>query len=181
MRSRPYAMSSASTGASPSATACGFRGSRGVILGTSLRSGRPVVQDLWETGWRTVLLTGSAMVLTLLFASVTAYLVATDRHPGWASGLTVTGYVLSGLPVYWLGYVVIYVATTRFGIFPVMSGTETKDALGAVHRPRRRSRARQRHRLRGDPAPAHPSRRCSGRRLHPHRPSQRCPAVASYI
>ncbi len=67
------------------------------------------------------------MVLTLLFASVTAYLVATDRHPGWASGLTVTGYVLSGLPVYWLGYVVIYVATTRFGIFPVMSGTETGD------------------------------------------------------
>ena len=94
-------------------------------LGTSLRSGRPVAQDLWETGWRTVLLTGSAMVLTLLFASSTAYLAATDRHPGWASGLTFTGYVLSGLPVYWLGYLVIYLATTRLGIFPVMSGTET--------------------------------------------------------
>ena len=97
-------------------------------LGTSLRSGRPVAQDLWETGWRTVLLTGSAMVLTLLFASATAYLAATDRHPGWASGLTVSGYVLSGLPVYWLGYVVIYVSTTRLGIFPVMSGTETANA-----------------------------------------------------
>jgi len=36
---------------------------------------------LWETGWRTLLLTGSAMVLTLLFSAVTAYLSATERHP----------------------------------------------------------------------------------------------------
>jgi ABC-type dipeptide/oligopeptide/nickel transport system permease component len=94
-------------------------------LGTSLRSGRPVLQDLWETGWRTLLLTGSAMVLTLLFSSVTAYLSATERHPRWASALTASGYALSGVPVYWLGYVVIYVATTRFNVFPVMSGTST--------------------------------------------------------
>jgi ABC-type dipeptide/oligopeptide/nickel transport system permease component len=30
--------------------------------------------------------------------------------------------------VYWLGYVVIYVATTRFNVFPVMSGTSTSGA-----------------------------------------------------
>jgi peptide/nickel transport system permease protein len=93
-------------------------------LGTSLRSGRPVAVDLWQTGWRTVLLTGAAMALTLLYASVTAYLTAMDRHPSWASALTAVGYVLSGVPVYWLGYVVIYMATTRFEVFPVMMGTE---------------------------------------------------------
>ncbi len=98
-------------------------------LGTSLRSGRPVAQDLWETGWRTLFLTGSAMVLTLLFSSVTAYLSATERHPSWASALTAAGYALSGVPVYWLGYVVIYVATTRFNVFPVMSGTSTSGTL----------------------------------------------------
>jgi ABC-type dipeptide/oligopeptide/nickel transport system permease component len=100
-------------------------------LGTSLRSGRPVAQDLWETGWRTLLLTGSAMALTLLFSAVTAYLSATERHPRWASALTAAGYALSGVPVYWLGYVVIYVATTRFDVFPVMSGTSTSSTSGA--------------------------------------------------
>ena len=91
-------------------------------LGTSLRSGRPVVLELWRTGWRTLLLTGSAMTLTLLFAAVTAYLAAMGRHPAWASALTAFGYVLSGLPVFWLGYLAIYLATTRFQVLPLMMG-----------------------------------------------------------
>jgi ABC-type dipeptide/oligopeptide/nickel transport system permease component len=91
-------------------------------LGHSLRSGRPVTLELWRTGWRTLLLAGSAMTLTLLFAAVTAYLVAMGRHPLWASGLTALGYVLSGLPVFWLGYLAIYLATTRFHVLPLMMG-----------------------------------------------------------
>jgi peptide/nickel transport system permease protein len=93
-------------------------------LGTSLRSGRPVAVEIWRTGWRTLLLTGSAMALTLLFAAVTAYLAAMERHPLLASGLTAFGYVLSGLPVFWLGYLAIYLATTRFHVLPLMMGTE---------------------------------------------------------
>jgi peptide/nickel transport system permease protein len=93
-------------------------------LGTSLRSGRRVTADLWQTGWRTLLLTGSAMALTLLFSAVTAYLSATDRHPLWAGILTSIGHLVSGVPVYWLGYLAIYVATTRFEVFPVMMGGE---------------------------------------------------------
>ena len=91
-------------------------------LGTSLRSGRPVTVELWRTGWRTLLLAGSAMALTLLFAAVTAYLAAMGRHPVWASALTAFGYVLSGLPVFWLGYLAIYLATTRFHVLPLMMG-----------------------------------------------------------
>jgi peptide/nickel transport system permease protein len=91
-------------------------------LGTSLRSGRPVTVELWRTGWRTLLLAGSAMTLTLLFAAVTAYLAAMGRHPAWASALTAFGYVLSGLPVFWLGYLAIYLATTRFHVLPLMMG-----------------------------------------------------------
>lgn len=93
-------------------------------LGTSLRSGRPVTVELWRTGWRTVLLAGSAMALTLLFAAVTAYLAAMGRHPLWASALNALGYVLSGLPVFWLGYLAIYIATTRFQVLPLMMGAE---------------------------------------------------------
>ncbi len=91
-------------------------------LGTSLRSGRPVTLELWRTGWRTILLAGSALLLTLVFAAATAYLVAMQRHPLLASALTMLGYVLSGLPVFWLGYLAIYVATTHFGVLPVMMG-----------------------------------------------------------
>jgi peptide/nickel transport system permease protein len=91
-------------------------------LGTSLRSGRPVTRELWRTGWRTVLLAGSALLLTLVFAALTAYLVAMRRHPLLASVLTLLGYVLSGLPVFWLGYLAIWVATTRFSVLPVMMG-----------------------------------------------------------
>jgi peptide/nickel transport system permease protein len=91
-------------------------------LGTSLRSGRPVTLELWRTGWRTVLLAGSALLLTLVFAAATAYLVAMQRHPLLASALTLLGYVLSGLPVFWLGYLAIYIATTHFGVLPVMMG-----------------------------------------------------------
>ena len=91
-------------------------------LGTSLRSGRPVTRELWRTGWRTILLAGSALLLTLVFAAATAYLVAMQRHPLLASALTMLGYVLSGLPVFWLGYLAIYVATTHFGVLPVMMG-----------------------------------------------------------
>src|SRR5262249_50510640 len=93
-------------------------------LGTSLRSGRPVAVEMWRTGWRTLLLTGSAMALTLLFAAVTAYLAAMERHPLLASGLTAFGYVLSGLPVFWLCCLAIYLATTRFQVLPLMMGAE---------------------------------------------------------
>jgi peptide/nickel transport system permease protein len=91
-------------------------------LGTSLRSGRPVTIELLRTGWRTLLLAGSAMALTLLFAAATAYLSALRSHPLLASALTALGYLFSGLPVFWLGYLAIYVATTRFGVLPVMLG-----------------------------------------------------------
>lgn len=92
-------------------------------LGTSLRSGRPVATELWRTGWRTVLLTGTAMAVTLLVAALTAYLMAAGRRPWLAAGLTVFGYVISAVPVFWLGYLAIYVATTHFGVLPLMLGT----------------------------------------------------------
>src|SRR5262245_16895597 len=101
-------------------------------LGSSLRSGRPVAVELWRTGWRTLLLAGSAMALTLLFASLTAYLAATGRHPVWAGLLTSCGYVLSGLPVFWLGYLAIYVATTRFHVLPLMMGGEASAGSWAL-------------------------------------------------
>jgi peptide/nickel transport system permease protein len=105
-------------------------------LGTSLRSGRPVTLELWRTGWRTLVLTGTAMALTLAFAAVTAWVSAVGRPAGLAVALTGLGYVLSGVPVFWLGYLAIYVATTRFEVFPLMmgmSGTGPGSDAGSGH------------------------------------------------
>jgi peptide/nickel transport system permease protein len=101
-------------------------------LGTSLRSGRPVTVELWRTGWRTLLLTGTAMLLTLLFAAVTAYQSALGRPAALGAVLTALGYVLSGVPVFWLGYLAIYLATTRFGVFPLMMGSEAASGHWAL-------------------------------------------------
>jgi peptide/nickel transport system permease protein len=90
-------------------------------LGTSLRSGRPVTVELWRTGWRTLVLTGTAMALTLAFAAITAYVCAVGRPAALGAALTGLGYALSGVPVFWLGYLVIYVATTRFDVLPLMA------------------------------------------------------------
>ncbi len=96
-------------------------------LGTSLRSGRPVTLELWRTGWRTVLLAGSAMLLTLVFAATSASLTALRRAPLLASILTALGTVLSGLPVFWLGYLAIYVSTQHFGVLPLMMGESSSE------------------------------------------------------
>jgi peptide/nickel transport system permease protein len=97
-------------------------------LGTSLRTGRPVTVELWRTGARTLLLTGSAMALTLAFAAVAAWVAAVGRRAALAAALTGSAYLLSGVPVFWLGYVVIYVATTRFEWFPLMMAGEPGQA-----------------------------------------------------
>ena len=99
-------------------------------LGNSLRTGRPVLRELGQTGGRTLLLTGSAMLLTLIFAGLTAYLQAARRHPTAAGVLGAFAYVISALPVFWLGYLVIYVFTSRLGIFPLMSADQATTHWG---------------------------------------------------
>jgi peptide/nickel transport system permease protein len=95
-------------------------------LGHSLKTGRPVALELWRTGWRTLLLTVSAMALTLLYAALAAAAAAFKRHT--AGPLTLIGYVLSGVPVFWLGYVAIFLGTKYLGVLPVMMGTSSSDA-----------------------------------------------------
>ncbi len=95
-------------------------------LGTSLRTGRPVLRELWQTGRRTLLLTGSAILLTLLAASLAAYVAATRRHPMASALLVAGGYVISALPVFWLGYLAIYIFTSRLGVLPLMGSEDSE-------------------------------------------------------
>ena len=53
-----------------------------------------------------------------------------DSHGDTAgnTAATIGAYILSAVPVFWFGYIVVYVFIHQFGMFPLISGTATKQA-----------------------------------------------------
>src|SRR6267142_695263 len=65
---------------------------------------------------------GSLLVTLLLAVPVALY--SASRGTGvLARALTLAVYLISAVPVFWLGYVVIYLFIHRFGLFPLLSAT----------------------------------------------------------
>src|SRR2546423_1712838 len=63
-----------------------------------------------------------AMAARLLAVPVALY--STSRTAGaLARALTLAVYLVSAVPVFWLGYVVIYLVIHRFGVFPLLSAS----------------------------------------------------------
>jgi peptide/nickel transport system permease protein len=88
-------------------------------FGTSIRLGVPVLPEVLRVGLNTVILTVGSLIITLLIAIPIALYSAvrgTDRI-SWP--LTMFSYVISALPVFWLGYIVIYFFTHKLGLFPL--------------------------------------------------------------
>lgn len=95
-------------------------------FGHSLRSGLPVLDEVIRTSINTLYLTVGSMVLSLFLAVPVA--VYTARRgiittSGWA--MTIITYVLSAIPAFWFGYIIIYIAIHRFGFFPLAGGGTT--------------------------------------------------------
>ncbi|MGD9367690.1 MAG: ABC transporter permease [Desulfobacteraceae bacterium] len=95
-------------------------------FGHSIRSGRPVLNEVIRTSINTLYLTIGSMVLSLFLAVPVA--VYTARRgiittSGWA--MTIITYVLSAIPAFWFGYIIIYIAIHRFGFFPLAGGAAT--------------------------------------------------------
>ena len=95
-------------------------------FGSSIRTGLPVLSEVIRVGINTLYLTLGSMVVTLLIA-VPIALISARRGPtptNWV--LTMFAYVISALPVFWLGYIVIYISMYSFGLFPLAfaSGTQ---------------------------------------------------------
>ena len=91
-------------------------------FGLSLRSGQPVARELLSSGSRTLFLTVGSLIVTLGVAVPIA--VYTAMHPESRRGhvATLAVYVVAALPTFWLGYLVIYLFTHVFGLFPILSG-----------------------------------------------------------
>jgi peptide/nickel transport system permease protein len=91
-------------------------------LGVSLRSGQPVTREIVASGGYTLALTLGSLLVTLLVAVPVAVYAAVQPGSRRAWALTMGVYVISALPTFWLGYLVIYVFTHQLGMFPILSG-----------------------------------------------------------
>jgi len=96
-------------------------------FGTSIRTGMPVLSEVLRVGWNTLILTIGSMIVTLLISVPIALysVVRGTNRISWP--LTMLAYVVSALPVFWLGYIVIYFFTHKLGLFPLAFGYSSGD------------------------------------------------------
>lgn len=92
-------------------------------FGTSIRTGLPVLREVIRTGINTLYLTLGSLLITLLIAVPIAVFSARRGFTATNWVLTMFTYVVSALPVFWLGYIVIYISMHRFGLFPLAFGS----------------------------------------------------------
>jgi peptide/nickel transport system permease protein len=95
-------------------------------FGHSIRSGVPVLPELARVGVNTLYLTLGSLALTAAIAVPIAVHAATHGDTAGNTTATVGAYVLSAVPVFWLGYIVVYVFIHYFGMFPLISGTAAR-------------------------------------------------------
>jgi peptide/nickel transport system permease protein len=95
-------------------------------FGTSVRTGLPVAGELLNVSLNTLYLTLGSMLVTLFVAVPIALYSSVRGHSvaiSWP--LTMLGYVVSALPVFWLGYIAIYISIHSFNFFPLASVSQT--------------------------------------------------------
>jgi len=95
-------------------------------FGNSIRTGLPVLPELARVGVNTLILTLGSLLLTLLIAAPIAVHAAANGNTAGNTVATLAAYVLSAAPVFWFGYIVVYVSIHQFGVFPLISGTAAR-------------------------------------------------------
>jgi len=85
-----------------------------------------VLPELARVGVNTLILTLGSLLLTLLIAAPIAVHAAANGNTAGNTVATLAAYVLSAAPVFWFGYIVVYVSIHQFGVFPLISGTAAR-------------------------------------------------------
>jgi peptide/nickel transport system permease protein len=92
-------------------------------FGASIRTGLPVLSEVLRVGFNTLILTIGSMLVTLLIAVPIALYSALRGTNRISWPLTMFAYVISALPVFWFGYIVLYIFMHKFGVFPLAFGS----------------------------------------------------------
>jgi len=95
-------------------------------FGNSIRTGLPVLPELARVGVNTLVLTLGSLLFTLMIAVPIAVHAAVNGDTAGNTAATVAAYIVSAVPVFWFGYIVVYVFINKLGMFPLLSGTATK-------------------------------------------------------
>lgn len=102
-------------------------------FGISMRSGQPVARELLSSGLNTLFLTVGSLIVTLGVAVPVAAYSAAQPASLRARGGTLLVYLVSALPTFWLGYMLIYFFTRKLGLFPILSGTGEAQEYGWLY------------------------------------------------
>ena len=94
-------------------------------FGASIRTGLPVLSEVLRVGFNTLILTIGSMLVTLLIAVPIALYSALRGTNRISWPLTMFAYVVSALPVFWFGYIVLYIFMHKFGVFPLAFGSSS--------------------------------------------------------
>ena len=95
-------------------------------FGTSLRTGLPVLGEVLRVTVNTLYLTIGSFFVTMTMAVPIAVYTARRGTNALSWAMTTFTYIVSALPVFWLGYIVIYVSMHRFGLFPLAFGSTSR-------------------------------------------------------
>ncbi len=101
-------------------------------FGASIRTGLPVLSEIIRVGINTLFLTIGSMLVTLAISIPIALLTAKRGVTPLNWPFTIFSYIVSAVPVFWLGYIVIYVFIHKFGLFPISFGFSSSEELGLI-------------------------------------------------
>ncbi|MDH5229704.1 MAG: ABC transporter permease [Gammaproteobacteria bacterium] len=98
-------------------------------LGTSIRTGQSVFENVVSATINTLNLTLAAMLVTLIIAYPIAIYTSVRSATPLNGPLTIFAYVISALPLFWLAYIGIFVSTNVFDYFPLGIGLGVEDDM----------------------------------------------------
>ncbi len=88
-------------------------------LGTSIRSRRPVIDEIAEMVPSTIQLTIAAELVAVLGGLFLGILAAVVKQPGLQTVITTVSLIGLSMPVFWSGLIFILVFSLTLGIFPI--------------------------------------------------------------
>jgi peptide/nickel transport system permease protein len=90
-------------------------------FGTSVVSGQNIDAVVFPAFLNTLVLTMGSMVLSVVFAVPIGVFSAFRGFRGYSWPLTILSYIVSSLPVYYFGYLVLFLVSRYTGFFPIFS------------------------------------------------------------